>query len=47
MGIERFFEMQKALDEVTVNEKQLTSRDLLDEEILALKVELAGCVNEW
>lgn len=47
MSIKRLFEMQKELDERIVKEKKLETRDLIEEKVLAMQVELAECANEW
>lgn len=47
MELTKLFNMQEKLDERIVTDKNLKGRDLLPERVLALKVELAECANEW
>lgn len=47
MNLEKMFEMQKALDERIIKEKELEGQDLPPNLILALQVELVECANEW
>ncbi|MEC2153313.1 dUTP diphosphatase [Bacillus velezensis] len=47
MNLQKMFEMQKALDDRIIKEKELEGQDLLPNLILALQVELAECANEW
>ncbi|WP_040985503.1 dUTP diphosphatase [Oceanobacillus jeddahense] len=47
MNIQKLFEIQAKLDKHIVEKKGLEGRNLLDEKILALQVELGELANEW
>lgn len=47
MKLEKLFEAQKELSQKIVETKGLQGKDLLDEKILALQVELGELANEW
>lgn len=47
MNLTKLFEIQKELDRKIIKKKGLAGRDLLQERILALQVELGECANEW
>lgn len=47
MNLEKLFEAQKELSQKIVETKGLQGKDLLDEKILALQVELGELANEW
>ncbi|GIN17497.1 hypothetical protein J32TS2_28530 [Shouchella clausii] len=47
MNLTKLFEIQKELDEAIIKKKGLEGKDLLQERILALLVELGECANEW
>jgi dimeric dUTPase (all-alpha-NTP-PPase superfamily) len=47
MNLEKLFQIQAELDEKIVSTKGLEERDVLNEKILALQVELGECANEW
>ncbi|PAE90921.1 dUTP diphosphatase [Shouchella clausii] len=47
MNLTKLFQIQKKLDEAIVKKKGLEGKNLLQERILALQVELGECANEW
>jgi dimeric dUTPase (all-alpha-NTP-PPase superfamily) len=46
VNLEKLFQIQAELDQKIVDSKGLEERDLLNEKILALQVELGECANE-
>lgn len=47
MNLNELFRIQRELDEAIVKKKGLEGKNLLQERILALQVELGECANEW
>ncbi|HHB2168498.1 TPA: dUTP diphosphatase [Bacillus cereus] len=47
MNLPQLFQIQKVLDERIVREHQLGCRELLQEKVLALRVEIGELANEW